>query len=110
MALQNNLKNLLKVRGITAREIAEKSGFDHSTIRKTITGSRKGRHPRKAIAKYLKVNFSSLWGPESSLIMKRLIEQAIEDRAKLHAEQERKRLVSNYLEQSLTGSKKVSNG
>ena len=110
MRLQNPLKNLLKVRGITAQKIADKTGHDASIIRKTIDGSRSGQRPRQAIADYLNVSFDELWGPLSKRHVKKLTKEAIEHRAKIVSEQEKLRLEKSYLQKSLTTLPKVSNG
>ena len=110
MRLQNPLKNLLKIRGITARDIADISGFERSTIQRAIDGSRRSQKPRQAIADYLNVSYESLWGPFNRRHVKKLTERAIEDRAKRVSEQEKLRLAKSYLTKSVTSTQKVSNG
>ncbi len=110
MSFKFSVQNLLKIRGITAKEIALKSGLNHSTIQKTISNDRKGRIPRQAIAGYLQVDYNQIWGIGSARHIKQLIRKAIEERAEQKAASEVQRLNSRYLGQSLPVSKQIING
>lgn len=93
----NNLQTYLKIKGITAADITEGTGCGYHSVQKTLKGLRKGRIVREAIAKYLNLPYTHIWGSASGRHIKQLIQQAIKDTAKQRAVAEQQRLERKYL-------------
>lgn len=93
----NDLQKLLRLRGLSAREIARQSGISYHTVQKTLTGRRdSAAHAKAAIAAALEIPVEPLFGAESAKALRVLIAQEINARAAA----ERKRLRSRFLHQS----------
>lgn len=102
----NHLQSYLRLKGISAQQIHLATGLGYHAVVKTIKGVRKGRVVRQAIADYLQVPYEHIWGTGSARHLKRMIQQAINDRAQA----ENRRLQQRYLDKSLTESRAASNG
>lgn len=89
----NDLQKYLDLRGITAAQIAKETGLGYHSVQKNVRGVRKNAAVREAIAVYLGLEYSDLWGPSSPRVLSKLIRREIERRA----EGERARLRSLYL-------------
>jgi len=103
-----HLQRYLKLKKITIADIQISTGIGYSTLHKTIGGFRSARHVKEAIANYLKLPYSHVWGVSSSKHLVKLINVEINQRA----EAERIRLRSRFLngKNSLPNTQAVSNG
>jgi hypothetical protein len=106
----NHLQKYLALKGITARQIEQATGLGYHAIQKTIKGLRKGRVARQAIADYLGLPYTHVWGAAAARHLNKLMPKAIEDRAQQSAHAERRRLQQQYLDGRLAGFQLASNG
>jgi hypothetical protein len=88
----NNLQKLIKLRSLTARDIAESIGFGYHSTQKVIKGTcyrladgtkvlRSHKEIEEAIAKLLGVTHDEAWGLKSHKVLPRLIRLEIEKKA-----------------------------
>jgi transcriptional regulator with XRE-family HTH domain len=94
----NDLQKLLALRGLSAREVARRSGINYHTVQKTLTGRRdSATHAKEAVAAAVGAPVEQLFGDDAAKALRGLIAQEINARAAA----ERKRLRSRYLRHSM---------
>ncbi len=88
----NLIKELIKAKGLTERQVAETIGVGYHSFVKTITRApwvtksgeikfRECRHIREKIAAWLGYPYELIWGPNADHFLKKLIKEEIEHRA-----------------------------
>jgi len=102
----NNLQKLIKLRGLSAWDVASLIGFGYHSTQKTIKGStyrradgtraiRSHREIEEAVAKLLGLTRDQAWGLESHTMLPRLIRMEIEIKATQVKNDLRKQWLSN---------------
>ncbi len=88
----NDLQRLLKLRGISCRDIAEAKAIEYHTVQKTIARAaytdkrgviriRKPKNIRRVVADYLGLSYDQVWGDGSALTLRRLIKAEVRKKA-----------------------------
>ncbi|MDR3631747.1 MAG: hypothetical protein P4L42_15610 [Desulfocapsaceae bacterium] len=97
----NNLQKLIRLRGLTIKEIADRTGYGYHNVQKIIkrsTRSNSGRFTNfaieTAVATLFGLTHEQCWGPQSDTILRNLIDRAIVTQAIRAA----KKLQQRYLQ------------
>lgn len=69
----NYLQQLIELRSLTFYDIADATGYGYHSIQKNVKGVRCNLHIREAIAKFLHIDASKVWGRGSALYLRRLV-------------------------------------
>ncbi|MBT0664734.1 hypothetical protein KI809_10525 [Geobacter pelophilus] len=88
----NDIQRYLGLRNITCQQIANATGIGYHSIQKTVKGLRRCVRIRAAIAEYLDLDHTKLWGRGSVLYLRAQI--AIE--AGRQAEKKRQEIIKKY--------------
>ena len=96
----NNLQKLIRLRGLTVKEVADKIGFGYHNVQKIVKRStRINATPftnidiETAIAELFGLSHEQCWGSQSNVILRRLIKQEI----RTHASNAASQLRQQYL-------------
>ena len=80
----NNLQKLIRLRGLTVREVAARTGYGYHNVQKIIKRStRVNDRPftnveiETAIAGIFGLTHKQCWGPQSDMILRRMINKEI---------------------------------
>ncbi len=102
----NNLQKLIRLRGLTIREIADRIGYGYHLTQKVIKGTRRRTKSggqgatfsnpavETAVAELLGLSYDQAWGPGSPLALRRLISQEIKEQARRQEESLRQQWLS----------------
>ncbi len=93
----NNLQTYLEIKGLTAADISVGTKCGYHSVQKNIKGVRNNRFVREAIATYLDVPYTHIWGAASGRHIRKMILQAIKETANQRARAEQQRLERKYL-------------
>ena len=99
----NNIEKLLKAKGLTKRELARILNIGYHSFQKTVKGAsyktktgniyiRECPHIRKQIADWLGYPYELIWGPNSEIFVRKLINEEIDCRGYQYAHEEQQRL------------------
>jgi len=93
----NNLQKLIRLRGLTVKEVAAKIGFGYHNVQKIIKQAtrptkdggvvRSNHDIESAVAKLLGLTHEQCWGSDSEAVLKRLIRHEIAAKASETANQ-----------------------
>lgn len=100
----NNLQKLIKLRGLTVTELAERIGHGYHMTQKVIKGVKYKRRDgstatycqpeiQQAVAAQLGLTREQVWGPKSHLVLRRLIKKEIMDQARRQAQNMKKQFL-----------------
>lgn len=93
----NQLQKYMKLKNISARDLAERTGLKYCTAQKTVKGLRTGRITRRKIAAALDLDYDQAFGIKAGLYLRRLIKQEIERNADLARAEQRAKLQARFL-------------
>ena len=96
----NNLQTYLKIKGISATDVAAGTGLGYHSVQKNIKGLRNNRVVREAIARHLDLPYTHIFGSASGRHIRKLIQHAIKETASQRARAEQQRLERKYLNHS----------
>jgi transcriptional regulator with XRE-family HTH domain len=93
----NNLQKLLKLRGLTIKEVARQIGYGYHMTQKVINrtpykhvgdthGVYASRDIEAAVAKLLGLEYDQVWGPASRITLHQLIKEELKKQAKSQEE------------------------
>ena len=77
----NDLQKLLKIKGVTIRQISRATGAGYHSLQKTTKNLRQSKRMQKVLASYLGVDPALLFGPRRVRIVHTMMEREIEKRS-----------------------------
>ena len=85
----NNLQKLIRLRGLTIMEVANQIGYGYHNVQKIIKRSTRingrpftNKDIELAVAAAFELTHEECWGPQSDLVLRRLINKEITAQAK----------------------------
>ena len=80
----NTLQKLIRLRGLTVKEVADQIGYDYHNVQKIVKLSTRindrpftNREIESAVAAVFGLTHAECWGPQSDLVLRRLINKEI---------------------------------
>lgn len=94
----NKLQKLLKLRGISDKDLADHISPGYHMVQKNIKGTYSTRHVQEAIASYLRLTWGQAFGPASSNYLHQLILQEINKLGKHIGQRKEAELKAIYID------------